>query len=150
MVMAKCDGFLQRSRSPLFYKATIVLRELLLNAIVHGNGEDPLKLVACSIEIRESEGLIIRVEDQGNGFDRDEVDMSLPDRAKHIRRRGYPLIRALAARLSFNRKGNRVTVLLSNRVPDIVSYHPHKASGFFNAGRIGFDGRVGETVSTPA
>src|SRR3712207_2743131 len=51
---------------------TMAVRESVINAITHGNKSDPAKLVsidfAATPEAAPSD-LIVRVRDQGNGFD---------------------------------------------------------------------------------
>ncbi len=46
----------------------LLLREALVNAVVHGNGEDPALKVACRVSLEEDQA-VIYVEDQGPGFD---------------------------------------------------------------------------------
>jgi serine/threonine-protein kinase RsbW len=53
----------------------IALREALVNAILHGNQNDPSKrvVVACFCECEENGGLLLVVRDEGQGFNPDEV-----------------------------------------------------------------------------
>jgi len=90
-------------------KLHIIARELLTNAVRHGNGGDKGRSVRCTIEKRE-EGLVtICVEDEGDGFDYRSLDYSLPQDARdQATRRGYALIRSLSEGLLFNEKGNQV------------------------------------------
>lgn len=46
----------------------LVLSELLVNAIIHGNNEDPSKVVELDVELEEAE-IISLIRDEGNGFD---------------------------------------------------------------------------------
>lgn len=55
------------NRRELAYHMNLVLTEALANAICHGNAGDPEKFVNISISASE-EALIIKVIDQGQGF----------------------------------------------------------------------------------
>lgn len=50
----------------------IAIREAVSNAIQHGNEMDPDKLVQIDFEVADDE-IVIRVRDQGTGFDPDRV-----------------------------------------------------------------------------
>jgi serine/threonine-protein kinase RsbW len=50
----------------------LAVREALANAIKHGNAEDPSKQVQVDLEV-EGEDVVIRVEDEGAGFDPAQV-----------------------------------------------------------------------------
>jgi anti-sigma regulatory factor (Ser/Thr protein kinase) len=91
----------------------LILRELLVNALEHGNKGDTRKAIRLTIIREERNGLKITVEDEGEGFDYRPVlssrEKEFPDRQK----RGYTLIRSLAEKLEFNEEGNRVSVYLN-------------------------------------
>jgi serine/threonine-protein kinase RsbW len=91
----------------------IVLQELLNNAVVHGNREDVNRYVICSIEKLNVQAYKIVVEDEGIGFDYRNLNMSLPDDLKHVRRRGYPIISALTNRIEFSESGSKITAFLT-------------------------------------
>ena len=50
----------------------IAVREAVSNAIQHGNGMDPDKLVEIDFNVEDGE-IVVRVRDQGLGFDPDKV-----------------------------------------------------------------------------
>ena len=54
----------------------IAVREAVANAVKHGNRQDPDKKVELDFGVVENE-LIIRVLDEGGGFDPDDVDNPL-------------------------------------------------------------------------
>jgi serine/threonine-protein kinase RsbW len=90
----------------------VVLRELLFNAIIHGNHNQQCLLVYCRIE-RAREGVIrIVVQDEGDGFDLSCLGETFPEASRTSRGRGYLLIRNLCRELKFNASGNRVSVLV--------------------------------------
>lgn len=86
----------------------VVLRELLANAIVHGNQNLQHRTVSCRIDHIGKGEFRITVEDEGNGFDYACLDTSLPQDPRNIKRRGYVLLASLCQRLEFNDRGNHV------------------------------------------
>ena len=98
------------SRSP---NIEVVLRELLMNAVIHGNGEDKTLPVRCRVTRRSDGRVRIEVEDQGRGFPHADLcpGSSTIDHPKD--RHGYDLICALSDRLEFNAAGNKITAQLS-------------------------------------
>ncbi len=89
------------------FAVRILLREALLNAVVHGGGKDPAKLVHMSIEI-DDRGVTIVVEDPGTGF-------AWCNRSKHHEvladgGRGLPIMELYSDEMSFNESGNRLTM----------------------------------------
>ena len=88
---------------------TLVARELLLNAIVHGNECDERRRVKVDVVITGTNAFDLIVEDEGPGFDYTNLNVELPDTRACAERRGYMLINALSDGVEFNRRGNRVT-----------------------------------------
>ena len=88
----------------------VIVRELLNNAVRHGNHEIIEKTVTCSIEYLGARRFKIVVEDQGNGFNYGNINMDLPKNLDQIKRKGYALINAFSKRIEFNEKGNRISV----------------------------------------
>ena len=91
----------------------LVLRELLINAVVHGNQNEANRNVLCVIEKLNKSRFRIQVDDSGRGFDYKSLDMNPPEDLKHIKKRGYAIINALSDRIEFNDSGNKVTVFLT-------------------------------------
>jgi len=90
----------------------IVLRELLMNAIEHGNGNDRSKTVSCKITNLGATRFQIVIEDQGAGFNHAACDFSMP-KAGEARSRGMPLVNSCCDQLEFNASGNRVTAFMT-------------------------------------
>ena len=88
----------------------LIVRELLKNAVRHGNHEIIEKTVACNIEYLGARRFKIVVEDQGNGFNYGNINVDLPENFNQIKRKGYILINDLSKRIEFNEKGNRISV----------------------------------------
>ncbi len=89
--------------------ASVVLRELLNNAVVHGNHSSPTSNVGVAVEHLGANRFRLRVEDEGEGFDFGCVDVGLPDDPRNVKKRGYILINSLSERLEFADEGKRVT-----------------------------------------
>jgi serine/threonine-protein kinase RsbW len=51
------------------FEIELALREALANAIEHGSGHDPSKLVECCVACDKQRGMLIIVRDPGPGFD---------------------------------------------------------------------------------
>ncbi len=95
---------------------SIILRELLVNAIQHGHSyKSNLKVHVRIAHVRDKQFKII-VEDKGKGFDYRNVERSKLEDVRAISKRGYVLISKLAEHLEFNEKGNCVTVYTLNSV----------------------------------
>lgn len=108
-VLLHSERFLSRHGISEHSSFNVVLRELLLNAIVHGNRGETERTVRCEV-VHVGEGRFrIVVEDEGEGFDYRALDTLLPADPKRIRHRGYKLVNALSDQLEFNREGNQVT-----------------------------------------
>lgn len=94
-------------------RATIVLRELMVNAITHGNkGDDTVPVLVVFEHVRDDQFRIV-VEDMGSGFNYANIDTAIPDNPKAIPNRGYALVKACTDRFEFNEKGNRVSAYFS-------------------------------------
>jgi anti-anti-sigma factor len=108
-IVAESRHFLNRMGFETFSEFKLVLRELLINAIEHGNKSRADKQVACAIAMRPNAVFKITVSDQGEGFDHKALDMSIPKDSKQIRNRGYAIINAFSKKIEFNDAGNQVS-----------------------------------------
>jgi len=59
------------------------------------------------------------VEDEGEGFDYQDIQLSMPDDPNQIRNRGLSLANAFSDQLEFNEKGNLITSYITIR-PETV------------------------------
>lgn len=114
-VLQRADEFARRHGVPDDSKTNIVLRELLANAIFHGNRNDRSLNVEGRIEHMGKQTMRIIVEDRGKGFDYSGLEIAIPDDPRHIQNRGYALISNLCKSLDFNERGNRVTAVVEER-----------------------------------
>jgi len=92
----------------------LALEEALVNAIKHGNGMDPEKVVRVRCTVN-STMVEIDIEDEGEGFDPGDVpDPTDDDNLDKPSGRGLMLMRAFMTRVDYNSRGNRV-VMAKNR-----------------------------------
>ena len=112
-ILKKTEKFVDRINTKNRSSVMIVLRELLLNALIHGNKNVAERHIKCRIEKLEKARLRIEVEDEGNGFDYQNLDMRLPENPRHLKRRGYILINALSDHIEFNSRGNCITAYVT-------------------------------------
>ena len=94
-------------------KILIVLRELVLNAIEHGNHKNVRKKVSCTVEKVSPTEFHITVGDEGEGFDYRKINMEIEEKPLKMEKRGYALIGALSDRLEFNCNGRSVTSIMT-------------------------------------
>ena len=88
------------------------LTEALTNAMLYGNGDDPSKRVLVEVTVCGGR-LQAKVRDQGSGFDPSTVpDPTHPDNITKPCGRGLFLMRKLLDEVSYNERGNEVTLVL--------------------------------------
>ena len=83
------------------------LQEALVNAVRHGNGNDPAKLVRIR-RIHSPQWLIWQVQDQGPGLKPQQRSASLPDELDAISGRGLFLMHQCFDDVRWSQRGNRV------------------------------------------
>ncbi|MEL7832502.1 ATP-binding protein [Fodinibius sp. Rm-B-1B1-1] len=90
----------------------LTLSEAVNNAIMHGNNEDPDKKVVVKSRLdQSSQVLIISVEDEGEGFDPDEIPDPLKDEnLLNEGGRGVYLIEQYADDLEFSKGGTKAII----------------------------------------
>lgn len=93
-----------------FYDVKLILSELFVNALIHGNAQDPDRKIAVDY-LLSGERLRLTITDEGAGFDHGRLyDPLDAGNVMKISGRGLFLVKSLADRLEFNEKGNSVTV----------------------------------------
>jgi serine/threonine-protein kinase RsbW len=113
--MAKSAGFDHASTQDV----QIAVHEAVINAVVHGNGQDVSRRVRLAVAVGPT-GLEARVQDQGRGFDPGVVPDPLA--AQNLCRpcgRGLLFMRSLMDEVGFRRTadGGMEVRLLKRRVP---------------------------------
>lgn len=101
-------------RGQSFFAINLALEEALTNAIKHGNRLDPKKKVRIEAKVT-SKRVEIVVEDEGPGFDRDEVaDPTCEENLEKCSGRGILLMEAYMSRVTWDRGGRRVRMVKIN------------------------------------
>lgn len=113
MVIKEAEKFIDRFEFTESINLILILRELLINAVKHGNQNIPERIVMCRIEKLEESRFKIEVEDEGSGFDYGHLEMGLPKDPLHIKKRGYALINSLSDQIKFSSKGNRIIIYIT-------------------------------------
>ena len=100
-------GLIQPERSNLF----IALDEAFVNAVKHGNKNDPTKLLKITAELSPKEAAFT-VEDEGQGFDVHQIpDPCDPANLFRTSGRGVLLIYNIMDEVEYNAQGNRVKMI---------------------------------------
>src|SRR5436190_6284657 len=106
-------GIVTPDRSNLF----IALDEAFVNAVKHGNKNDPTKLVRITAELTPQEASFT-VEDEGEGFDINQIpDPCDPANLFRASGRGVLLIYNIMDEVEYNAQGNRVKMVKRPDVP---------------------------------
>jgi len=106
VILRRAASFARRLGATRVDELQIVVRELLANAIIHGCKSDSSKMVRLSISYAESR-FEVEVDDEGEGFDYEALDLRLPDDPFSLSRRGLIIVHELAEGLVFLGRGNR-------------------------------------------
>ena len=102
-------GFSEEERDSL----AISITEMVGNAISHGNKHNEKKKVVIDFYINK-EGIRITIQDEGDGFNVDEVDNPLePENLLKDSGRGIYIVRTLMDKVSYhyNKKGTLVEII---------------------------------------
>ena len=105
-------SFLEENAVKPSLEFKIVLRELMRNAIVHGNKLVTEKNVEISICRMGREYFKLTVQDQGEGFDFTTLSLKTPCDPRRMFNRGYYLINELAEGMKFCNDGRTVSIIL--------------------------------------
>ncbi len=93
---------------PELFAIRLAVEEALTNAIKHGNGSDPAKNVRIEYEI-DPEQVRIRIEDEGPGFDPEEVpDPTDPEFLERPCGRGLMFMEHYMSNVRFSMQGRCV------------------------------------------
>ena len=90
----------------------LVLNEAVMNAIVHGNKNDPQKHVTVTAYLN-SQKMTFRIKDEGPGFDPSGLPDPLdPANLLKLGGRGVFLINQYADEVHYSEKGNEVEIVI--------------------------------------
>lgn len=88
-----------------FANMMVALTEAFTNACVHGNANDPSKMVKIDFEVSDHE-LVFHVSDEGPGFEYWYYNQF----QESFQGRGLLLIRSVSDKVSFNEAGNVISL----------------------------------------
>ena len=92
----------------------LAMEEAITNAIKHGNRNDPTKRITIGYAVSPQK-TVINVADEGGGFRLGDVpDPTRDENLDCPTGRGIMLMRAYMNHVSYNRKGNEVTMVKVN------------------------------------
>lgn len=100
------------------FEIKVVLNELILNAIKHGNKENSNKYVKIAVAINSENQLLLIIEDEGQGYNSDCLlenticsieDIDLCE--MKVSGRGLMIVKNLCDKVKINKKGNRIIIL---------------------------------------
>ena len=93
------------------WRVETATHEALLNAHNHGNGADPRKRISFQAAFGRGT-IVVRVTDQGEGFDPGRARNSLGDESALLKTsgRGLIMIRSLASTVQFEDGGRRIVL----------------------------------------
>jgi len=95
----------------------MALREVLANAIVHGNQQDPRKSVYVACRCTTDGEVSVTVQDEGQGFDADlVVDPTAQENRLLTHGRGIYLMRTLMDEVCFEQGGSVVYLYKASNV----------------------------------
>jgi serine/threonine-protein kinase RsbW len=99
------------------FAISLSLEEAMINAIKHGNKEDPSKKVMVEAQVTPDQVEIV-IEDEGPGFDRSSVpDPTSDENLERLHGRGILLMEAYMTKVEFSRGGRRVRMIRKNDAP---------------------------------
>ena len=96
----------------------LVSRELIKNAVVHGNQNDRSKEVVYRISRLAQDRFRLEVEDSGSGIGANGSESIAKQRPKKLdsgdgQGRGFTIIGSLSEQILVNEQGNKITVVLN-------------------------------------
>jgi len=98
----------EKNKDEHLFPLSLLAREALNNAMIHGNGLAPAKTVRFQLMARE-DGFDMEVEDEGEGFPWDRY-MQARSHVDDERGRGHEIFRNYAHAIRYNKRGNALTL----------------------------------------
>ena len=90
----------------------LALSEALSNAVVHGAGSDPSKVIECDVACDQEHGILIVVRDPGPGFDPAKIaNPCVGENIYSNHGRGIYLINQLMDEVQFRKNGTEIHML---------------------------------------
>jgi serine/threonine-protein kinase RsbW len=114
-VLSSVNGLCHSNEEAFMYDLKVILNELILNAIKHGNKEDSSKSIKISVALMETKYLLLQVEDEGGGYDyscNNTVEIDCTDIDSLLESgRGMTIVKCLCDKVKLNKKGNKILIL---------------------------------------
>ncbi|MFC1743017.1 ATP-binding protein [Candidatus Riflebacteria bacterium] len=104
VVNSVCDFIQQFEQIEANFNVRLVLREILNNAIEHGNKNQKEKAISCSISKLEGPRFCFEVNDEGEGFDYSSISLEMTQEDGQPRNRGYALINQFSDEIVFEKR----------------------------------------------
>lgn len=98
----------QDLESSQIFALKLITKELLCNAISHGN-QNQIEKTVTVIFTRLSNRLFLQVEDQGQGFQTKNIDWEISQDATNPRNRGLAMVNHYADSIDFNSSGTQIS-----------------------------------------
>jgi anti-sigma regulatory factor (Ser/Thr protein kinase) len=92
------------------FKTSLVLREILNNAVEHGNVFDESKFIFCEV-VFEYPRVVFTIADQGDGFAMTEEQLASEDEVLSYRSRGFKIVKKM--KFDFKVEGSTVTAIFN-------------------------------------
>ncbi len=101
-------------KEDVYANVMIAVTEAVNNSIIHGNKNDVSKQVFVDFEVKLPYRLIVKIRDQGSGFDPERLpDPTSPENIENVGGRGVFLMRHLSDELSFSADGKEVEMIFN-------------------------------------
>ncbi|MEL6671511.1 MAG: ATP-binding protein [Bacteroidota bacterium] len=101
-------------KEDVYGNVMVAVTEAVNNSIVHGNQGDVSKKVYVDVEIKNQYCLIVKVRDEGVGFDPSSLaDPTSPENIENIGGRGVFLMEHLSDKITFSEDGREVEMVFN-------------------------------------
>ncbi|MEM6343197.1 MAG: ATP-binding protein [Bacteroidota bacterium] len=101
-------------KEDVYGNVMVAVTEAVNNSVVHGNGGDESKKVFVDFEMENTYRLLVRVRDEGPGFDPNSLpDPTAPENLVNIGGRGVFLMQHLSDEMSFSDDGTEVEMIFN-------------------------------------
>ena len=130
-----CDYY--NINNSYFGNILIALTEAVENAIFHGNGNQPSKMVKIQFESHQK-GVTFTIEDEGNGFDPSQVPDATDFEGNPAKKgTGLFLMKSLTDDLKYTGKGNKVmlTFNITSINQEIYMNRLRQVNDYLNVGK---------------
>lgn len=112
-VVGQAKEYLTANGTTHHTEFAVVMRELLINAIEHGNGKDITKKVQCVVAHLGGTRWQVTVIDEGPGFDWMNTSHEMPADGAQPRSRGLALVHAFTDQVEYQGSGNHVDAFMT-------------------------------------